>query len=319
MQRLAHRHRALEGEIEIFRRIAAEAHGPVVDQRLRMDEAVLEAEAVDERLQRRARRAQRLRHVHLAGAARVEIIGGGDARPHLAGCVVDGENGDGDLRPQRAGALARELFQRALQIGVDGQAMDAALRLGGDHLIGGVRRQHRQRLPLARHGFRLGAGDLVARHRAGVRRALEHAVARGLRALGEAIRPAQFRRLRQRHQERRLAERQLARLLAEIGERRGADAFEIAAVGRERQIKREHLRLAQMPFELERAHHLPQLRRHVAVLARLQQPRHLHGQRRAAGDDVAADRELKCGARTWLADRHRDGCESACPHRQTAI
>ena len=44
-----------------------------------MDEAVLEAEPVDERLERRARRAQRLRHVDLAGAASVEIIGRGDA------------------------------------------------------------------------------------------------------------------------------------------------------------------------------------------------------------------------------------------------
>ena len=81
LQRLADRDRALEGEIEIPRRIGAVAHRPILDQRFRMDEAVLEAEAVDERLERRAGRAQRLRHVHLAGAALVEIIGRADMRP----------------------------------------------------------------------------------------------------------------------------------------------------------------------------------------------------------------------------------------------
>ena len=45
LQRLAHRHRALEGEIEILRRVVAVADRPVVDQRLGMDEAVLESRA----------------------------------------------------------------------------------------------------------------------------------------------------------------------------------------------------------------------------------------------------------------------------------
>ena len=108
LQRPAHRHRALEREIEILRRIGAVAHRAILDQRLGMDEAVLEAEPVDERLQRRARRAQRLRHVDLAGAALVEIIGRGDARQHFAGGVVDGEDGDGDVGAERTGALARE-------------------------------------------------------------------------------------------------------------------------------------------------------------------------------------------------------------------
>ena len=75
LQRAAHRHRALEGQIEILRRIGAEAHRAVLDQRFRMRDAVLEGEPVDERLQRRAGRAQRVGHVDLAGAALVEIIG----------------------------------------------------------------------------------------------------------------------------------------------------------------------------------------------------------------------------------------------------
>ena len=78
LQRLADRDGALEAEIEIFRRIGAVAHRPILDQRLRMDEAVLEAEPIDERLQRRSRRAQRLRHVDLAGVPVIEIVGGAD-------------------------------------------------------------------------------------------------------------------------------------------------------------------------------------------------------------------------------------------------
>ena len=75
MQRLAHRHRALERHVEIFRRIGAEANGTVVDQALGVHEAVLEGEAIDKWLQRRARRAHRAGHVDLPGAALVEIIG----------------------------------------------------------------------------------------------------------------------------------------------------------------------------------------------------------------------------------------------------
>ena len=88
----------------------------------------------------------RLRHVDLAGAARVEIVGRGDAREHLAGRVVDREDRDRDVGPERARALARELFEILLQRRVDGEAMQAAAGRGGDDRVGGVRRQHRHRL-----------------------------------------------------------------------------------------------------------------------------------------------------------------------------
>ncbi len=261
-----------------------------------MQQAVLEGEAVDERLQGRAGRAQRLRHVHLAGAALVEIIGGADARAHLAGFIVDRQDGDRDLRAERARPLERQFLQALLQAGVDGEPVDAAAGLGRDHLIGGMRRQHRQRLARMRHGCRLCARDFVTRHHAGRRRAVKHAVARRPRGLRIAIGAAQFRRLRQRDQERRFRQRQLARLLAEIGERSGADAFQIAAIGRQRQIQRENLHLAERMFELERARDLAQLGVDATVLARLQQPRHLHRDGGTAGDDVTAGGELKCGA-----------------------
>ena len=68
---------------------------------------------------------------------------------------------------------------------------------------------------------------------------VEHAVTRLSRArCGRAVRPPRLRRLRQRHQERRFAEREPPRLLAEIGQRGGADAFDIAAIRREIEIER---------------------------------------------------------------------------------
>ena len=57
----------------------------------------------------------RLRHVDLAGAALVEIVGAGDAREHFAGRVIDRHDGDRNVGPERARALAREVLERLLQ------------------------------------------------------------------------------------------------------------------------------------------------------------------------------------------------------------
>jgi hypothetical protein len=84
----------LKGQIEVLRSVAAEANRTVLDQRVGMDEAVLEAEPVDERLERRARRAQRRGHVDLAGAAGIEIVGRRHTREHLAAGVIDREDGN---------------------------------------------------------------------------------------------------------------------------------------------------------------------------------------------------------------------------------
>ena len=122
-----------------------------------------------------------------------------------------------------------------------------------------------------------------------------------MRGLRRAIGPAHFRRLRDRDQHRGLAERKAPRLLAEIGERCGARAFEIAAVGREAEIEREDLVLGQRALELHRAHRLAQLGEEGAVGARLEQPRDLHGDGRAARHDAAVRDELHGSAR----DRER--------------
>ena len=178
LQGAARRHRALECEIEILRRVGAVAHRPVLDQRLRMGDAVLEGEAVDERLQRRAGRAQRVGHVDLAGAALVEIIRRRNARQHFAGGVVHGEDRDREIRSERLRPLARQVLQIFLQARVDGQPMDLELRHGRDGLIGGMRRQRRHRPPAGRNRVQFGKCDFVGGNPSGLGDAVEHAVAR---------------------------------------------------------------------------------------------------------------------------------------------
>ena len=258
-----------------------------------MDEAVLEAETVDEGLERRARRAHRRRHIDLAGAAAVEIIGRGDAREHLAGRMIDGEDRNRDVGTQRAGALARQLLQVPLQRRFYGEAVEAALWRGRDHGIGRMRRQHRHRLAPIRHRLLFGTRDLVRRHDARQGDAVEHAVAGVARRVDRAIRPALLRRLRQGDQHGRLAQRQAARLLAEISERSRAHAFEVAAIGREAEIERQDFVLGERALDLDRAHHLSQLGSQGAFHAWLKKPGHLHGDGRCAGDDAAVDHQLR--------------------------
>ena len=139
----------------------------------------------------------------------------------------------------------------------------------GNRAIGRVRREHRHRAAAGRHGLGFGQRDLVGGHAAGRGEAVEHAIPRGARRGDRPVGPSAFRRLRQRDQERRFAERQPARLLAEIGERGGADALDIAAIGREIEIERQYLVLAERALELDRAHDLAELGRQAAAAARL--------------------------------------------------
>src|SRR5262249_40351097 len=82
---------ALKGKIEILGRVAAVSDRTVVEQRLGMNEPILKAQSINERLERRAGRAQRLGHVDLTGSPLVEVARGRDARQHLPACIVDGQ------------------------------------------------------------------------------------------------------------------------------------------------------------------------------------------------------------------------------------
>ena len=247
-------------------------------------------------------------HVDLAGAALVEIVGGRDAREHLAGRVVDHDDRDRDVGAERARALARQLLEALLQRRVDGEAMQL------------LRRARRRPPASAACGASAGIGRRAGRHRlapwpsaissAGMRPAAATRSSTRSRAwraaVGRAVGPARLGRLRQRDQQRRLGERQPARLLAEIGERGGAHAFEIAAIGREREIEREDLVLAQSCARAAIARTIwRSLAPSVRSAPRLEQARDLHGQRRAAGDDAAVARELPGRA------RHRQRIDAA--------
>ena len=67
-------------------------------------------------------------------------------------------------------------------------------------------------------------------------------------------------------------------------------------IRRQRQIQIEDLVLCQLPLDFERANHLAQLGVNRALAPRLHQPRQLHGDGRAAGDDVPAGDQLQRGA-----------------------
>src|SRR3954447_6453330 len=123
----------------------------------------------------------------------------------------------------------------------------------------GVRRQERHRLAQFRHGNGFGLLGIIEADLLLLDHAVEHAVTRFARRIGIAIEPAGLRRLRQRDQQRGFSQRQPLRLLAEIGDRGGANALEVAAVRREREIEVENLLLAQAALDLDRTHHLPQL------------------------------------------------------------
>ncbi len=99
--------------------------------------------------------------------------------------------------------------------------------------------------------------------------------------IGQPIRPAQLRRLRQRHKQRHLTERKLSRLFAEVSKRCGTDAFDIAAIRRKIEIKRQHLVLGQDTFDLNGTHNLAKLGGESPAGARLQESRHLHGEGRS--------------------------------------
>jgi hypothetical protein len=206
--------------------------------------------------------------------------------------MIDGEDRNRHIRPERAGPLARKLLQIPLQRRIDREAMNASLGGRGDRRVGRMWRQYRHGLASFRHRLALGARDLVERHNAGGGNAVEHAVTRVACRGGRAVGPALLRRLRQADQHGRFAQRQAARLLAEIGERSRSYAFEIAAVRRQTEIEREDLILRESALDLDGTQHLTQLCLEAPRAAGFEQPRDLHADGRGARDDAALGDQL---------------------------
>ena len=205
LQGAARRHLTLEGQVEVLRRIAAEPRRTVFEKRLGMGDAALESERIDEGFERRARRADRLRHVDGTGALGGKIIGAADMGADLAGRIVDDEDRRRDFRAEPFGIVARQLLERRLQAGIDRQPQNGGVRRAAPSLLARMRRQCRERLACA--GNRLGFGRfrLGRGQRAGGDRAVEHAVAGAACRLGRTVRTPCFRRLRQGDEQGRFA------------------------------------------------------------------------------------------------------------------
>ena len=226
-----------------------------------MERAVVESHGVDQGLQRRARRAAGAHEIDLAGTPE-EIVaaqpGHDAARP-----VVEHHHGDLGTIAERASFLMHQLGQRLLQFvaqrGRHGGAGRLARQPGRE-----MRGLHRQGEPAVGRGA-------AARHleewridHAMLDAAFQYAVARRLRHGRRAVRAATLGRLRDGDEESGLGGAKLARLLAEIGQRGGAHALEVAAHWRQRQVDRQHLALRVAPFELQRAGRLDRLGREAA-------------------------------------------------------
>ena len=165
--------------------------------------------------------------------------------------------------------------------------MDRAALVALDLRVGEVRGQHGEVAPRYRHALRHGPRRVLARDHAGGQHAGEHVVARAPRGVRKAIRAAGLGRLRNGNQQCGLANRQPPRLLAEIGHRGSAHAFQVAAEGCQPQVDAQDLVLRQLPLEGEGEQRLADLARGRAVVLAEQQARDLHGDGGAARDEAA--------------------------------
>src|SRR5205807_2054032 len=140
---------------------------------------------------------------------------------------------------ERTGALARKLFKRFLDVRVYRERNHLAALRASYCLIGCMRREHRHWTAAAMHHFGLRKDDFVGGYPVCLRDAIKHTIAGALCKFRRAVGTSRFGRLRDSDKQCRLTKRELSRLLAKIGMRRGAHALEIAAVRRKREIERE--------------------------------------------------------------------------------
>ena len=227
----------------------------------------------------------------------VEIAGRADVRDHLAGGVVDGEDGRRQLLAEQFGLLFGEALECLLHRAVDGEAMNLQFRIGR-YL--GFREMWRELRKCTAADWNRLVGRAIGLRRgdyAFLPRPLQHAVASDTRRARIAVGAAPLGRLRQGDEQGGLADRQPARLLAEVGERRRAHALDVAAERRQPQVQREDLRLRQMVLEPQGADDLAHLGAARALVVTLDEAGDLHGQRGGAGNDAAVLDELPGGAR----------------------
>ena len=276
-----------------------------------MGATILKGQPVDERLECRAGRADRTRHIDIALPSGLEQAAGAHAGQDLAAPVIGDQDRHRDPLTERRGPRVRELLEPFLQAGIQSEAMDCALGMRAPQPIGQMRRQNRRIQACGRDGLGTGRGGLVRVDDPGQTHMLEHAIARPTGGLGEPVRPACLGRLGQSDEQRRLGRRQASRLLAEPRERGRAQAFEVAAVGGEGQIGLEDGVFVETSLQPECGADLAELAARVPCRARLQQPCQLHSEGRAARTDTSRAQQLPAGAHEGERIDTRMGLESA--------
>ncbi|MCY1267948.1 hypothetical protein D9M70_163910 [compost metagenome] len=267
----------------------------VLQQRLGMDQPGVQGHPVEEGFQRRAGRAQGLDHVDVAEAPRVAEVDRAEVGAHRHALALDHQQaGRGGFRQARTPA-EQQVFQTALQGRIDQRADQRRAA----RAVQAPRQQRREARFLARseqHRFFQRLVHRCLRPHAEGGEALQHLVARRLGAFGVAIRAQPAGRLRQHREQRRLAAGQLVGRLAEIRPAGRRHALQGAAERRAVEVEGEDLVLGQVPFQLRGAPQLLELAGE-APLVRIEQPRHLHRQRAAAGQHAPAGEVLPGGAR----------------------
>ncbi len=222
----------------------------------------------------------------MAEPDRVGELGGADIGACLQRGVVDHQHGGRRARRQARQVRDDALLRGALQVRVDGADDAPRLRLLLVQALGQQGRGQRRAQRTRDHRLDRRITYLHGAPHTEIAHAPQYLVARGTCSVGMTIRAQPARRLRQHRQQRRLGARQLAGRLAQVRPRRRLDAFDRTTERRMVEIQVEDLRLAQVRLQLQRAEHLHELAVE-GMRDRLNDPRHLHGQRGTARDDAA--------------------------------
>ena len=299
-QRCGRSHRAVEGGVEIGGPVAAERLRRVDQQAFRMDHPGVQRHAVQERLERGARRAPRLDHVDMAEAQLVAERHRSDIGARFQRGVIDHQQGCRRARRQVGEIRGYALLQGALQRGIQRGGDAFRLRVGGAQALGQQGRVHRRPQAARDNALDACVVDLRSCPRAAARHPRQQLVARLAGGVGRAVGTQSAWRLRQHGEQRSLRMRQPRGGLAEVGPTRRFHAFDGAAERRAFQVEGEDLALRQMRFQLHGAQRLAQLAQRCSrarsTQAGIEDPGHLHGQRRATRDDPPVAQHLAPGA-----------------------
>ncbi|MNV49369.1 hypothetical protein D3C71_1413210 [compost metagenome] len=145
------------------------------------------------------------------------------------------------------------------------------------------------------HRFDTRIGHVIGRPHTQLGHACQHLVTGTLCGFRMTVRTQTTWRLRQHRQQGRFGLRQMRGGFAQIRPTRRFHAFDGAAIRRAFQIQIQNLVLAQMHFQLHRTQQLFEFAPRRARV-RIEDARHLHGERGAAGDNASLQQPLLAGA-----------------------